>query len=90
MVLEIGLKLIYHKDRKLLYLADYKSDISCGSHLSLFDINDFDKTSYAQKVLNEEIEAALKRTNERLLAAGYGEKLSCAPSLEKKDGEVVE
>ena len=73
MELDIELKFIYHKDRKWLYLADYKSNISCGNYLSLFDINEFDKTSYAQKVLNDEIEVALKRTNERLLAAGYGE-----------------
>lgn len=83
MELDIGLKFIYHKDRKWLYLADYKSNISCGNYLDLFNLNDFDKTSYAQKVLNEEIEAALKRTNERLLAAGYGEGRPCEPSMEK-------
>lgn len=77
MTLEIGLKFIYHEGRKCLFLADYKSDISCDNYFSLFALNDFDKTSYVQKVLNEELEAALKRTNERLLAAGYGEGNAC-------------
>lgn len=89
MELDIGLKFIYHKDRKCLYLADYKSNISCGNYFDLFNLNDFDKTSYAQKVLNDEIEVALKRTNERLLAAGYGEGNHCTPSIEKGGTEVV-
>lgn len=73
MILEIGLKFIYHKGRKRLFLADYKSNISSDDYFGLFSLNDIDKISYAQKVLNEEFEAAMRRTNKRLLAAGYGE-----------------
>lgn len=89
MELDIELKFIYHKDRKWLYLADYKSNISCGNYFGLFNLNDFDKTSYAQKVLNEEIEAALKRTNKRLLAAGYGEENFHCPSIKESRVEDV-
>lgn len=85
MELEIRLKFIYHKDRKWLYLADYKSNISCGNYFSLFDLNDFDKTSYAQKVLNEEFEAAMMRANERLLADGFGEQGFQLPRTETGD-----
>jgi len=56
-----------------MYLADYSSGIeSGGSPLSL---SEFDKTSYAQKVLNEEIESAMIRANEKLLANGFGEEV---------------
>lgn len=89
MELTIGLKFVYLKHRKAIYLAEYKSDISCGNYADLFNLNDYDKTSYAQKVLNEEFEKAMIRTNERLLADGYGEENSCKPSIEKDSAEVV-
>lgn len=56
-----------------MFLADYNSKISCGNYDNLFNFDEFDKTSHALKVLNEEFEAAMKRANERLLADGYGE-----------------
>lgn len=72
MRLELALKFQYHNRRKLLYLENYRSDITSNSFDGMFNLNDFDKVSYAQKVLNEEMEEALKRTNRRLLAAGFG------------------
>ncbi len=90
MVLEIGLKFIYLAHRKAMCLADYKSDISCGGYDHLFNLDDFDKTSYALKVLNEEFESAMIRANKRLLADGYGEGDSCKPSIEKDGIEAVE
>lgn len=73
MELKIELRFVYLPHRKAMYLADYSSGIeSSGCPLSL---NDFDKTSYALKVLNEEFEAAMTRTNKKLLANGYGEEV---------------
>lgn len=85
MELEIRLKFIYHKNRKKLFLADYHSDISCGNYLDLFALNDFDKASHAQKVLNEEFEAAMMRANERLLTDGFGEQGFQLPRAETGD-----
>lgn len=56
-----------------MFLADYNSKISCGNYANLFNLDEFDKTSHALKVLNEEFEAAMIRANERLLADGFGE-----------------
>lgn len=63
MDLKIERRFVYLPHRKAMYLADYSSGIeSGGCPLSL---NDFDKTSYALKVLNDEIEAAMKgQTND--------------------------
>lgn len=73
MDLKIELRFVYLPHRKAMYLADYSSGIeSGGCPLSL---NDFDKTSYALKVLNDEFEAAMIRANERLLANGFGEEI---------------
>lgn len=55
----------------MMYLADYSSGIESGG--SPLNLNDFDKTSYALKVMNDEFEAAMIRANEKLLANGYGE-----------------
>jgi len=85
MELKIELRFIYAEHRKAMYLADYNSGISSGGNpLSL---NDFDKTSHALKVLNDEFEAAMMRANERLLADGFGEfkiphmRKTCAESI---------
>lgn len=73
MDLKIELRFVYLPHRKAMYLADYSSGIeSDGCPLSL---NDFDKTSYALKVMNDEFEAAMIRANEKLLANGYGEEV---------------
>lgn len=71
-----------------MYLADYKSAISCGNYKDLFNLNDYGKTSHALKVLNEEFEAAMTRANERLLADGYGEIDFQKPS--KEDGVTAQ
>ena len=73
MELEIGLNFIYLSHRKAMFLADYNSKISCGNCGNLFNLDEFDKTSHALKVLNEEFEAAMIRANERLRADGFGE-----------------
>lgn len=73
MELKIELRFVYLPHRKAMYLADYSSGIeSGGCPLSL---NDFDKTSYALKVMNEEFEAAMIRTNKKLLANGFGKEV---------------
>lgn len=72
MILEIGLKFIYLAHKKRMYLNDYNSKISSDGDGHLFNLDDFDKTSYALKVLNDEFEVAMIRANERLLADGYG------------------
>lgn len=82
MVLDIKLQFIYAAHRRQMYLSEYTSSIQSGDRDGLFSLDDFDKTSYAQKVLNEEIEVALKRTNERLLADGFGEKGFQLPHIE--------
>lgn len=71
MDLKIELRFVYLPHRKALYLEEYSSGIESGG--SPLNLNDFDKTSYAQKVLNDEIEAAMIRANKRLLADGFGE-----------------
>lgn len=73
MELKIELRFVYLPHRKAMYLADYSSGIESGG--CPLNLNDFDKTSYAHKVLNEEIDAAMTRANERLLANGYGEEV---------------
>lgn len=73
MELKIELKFVYLPHRKVMYLTDYSSGIESGG--CPLNLNDFDKTSYAHKVLNEELESAMIRANERLLANGYGEEV---------------
>lgn len=88
MELKIELRFVYLPHRKALYLADYSSGIeSSGSPLSL---NDFDKTSYALKVMNDEFEAAMIRANERLLANGYGEEVFQNPRARTDTEERAE
>lgn len=38
-----------------------------------FDMDDFEKQSYALKIINDEFKAVVKRINERLLAEGFDE-----------------
>lgn len=73
MYLELGLKIIYDERYKALYLQDYKANISSDGYSFAFGLEDFNKVSHALKVFNEECIAAIKRTNERLLADGFGE-----------------
>lgn len=73
MELKIQLRFVYLAHRKAIYLADYLSGIESGG--SPLNLNDFDKTSYAYRVLNEEFEAAMIRANEKLLANGFGEEV---------------
>lgn len=73
MILDIKLQFIYAAQRKQMFLAEYKSSIQNGGYDRHFNLNDFDKTSYALKVLNEEFEAAMIRANNRLLANELGE-----------------
>ena len=73
MELGIVLKFIYSEQRSAMYLADYKSEIKTGGCFALFNLDDFNKTSHALKILNEEFESAMKRANKRLLADGFGE-----------------
>lgn len=71
MTLEIGLKIIYNENVKHFYLQDYESNILSDGYSFAFDMRDFDKIAHAQQVLNEECVAAIKRTDERLLAEGF-------------------
>lgn len=89
MELEIGLKFVYSEHRKMLCLADFKSDISCGNYQFLFDLARVSKATHALKVLNDEFESAIARANERLLADGFGEESFCESSIEKNGIEVV-
>lgn len=82
MILDIKLQFIYAAHRKQMYLAEYKSGIHNGGCDRLFSSDDFDKTSYALKVLNNEFEKAMTRANERLLADGFGEKGFQLPHIE--------
>lgn len=84
MDLKIELRFVYLPHRKAMYLDDYSSGIESGG--CPLNLNDFDKASYAHKVLNEEIESAMIRANKRLLADGYGEEVFQNPRA-KTDAE---
>lgn len=88
MDLKIELRFVYLPHRKALYLTDYSSGIESGG--CPLDLNDFDKTSYALRVMNDEFEAAMVRANEKLLANGFGEEVFQNPRAKidaKKESE---
>ena len=88
MELKIELRFVYLPHRKAMYLAEYSSGIeSDGCPLSL---NDFNKTSYALKVMNDEFETAMIRANEKLLANGYGEEVFQNPRARTDAEESAE
>lgn len=87
MHLNIELKIIFDENVKHLYLQDYNSNISSDGPSFAFDLKDFDKAAYAQKILNEEFTEAIKRTDKRLLAEGFDKNNFQIPRWERKEYE---
>lgn len=89
MHLNIELKIIFDECVKHLYLQDYNSNISSDTPSIAFDLKDFDKAAYAQKVLNEEFAEAIKRTDKRLLADGFDKNNFQIPYWKREGYEEV-
>ncbi len=51
-------------------LLDYKHNVTANEG---FAISDFEKQSYALRIINEEFKAAVQKVNDRLKAEGYDE-----------------